>query len=274
MTGPMRAWLFVPANRPERYAKALGSGADAVIVDLEDAVAPADKPAARGALADWLRGRGPAADEAALWVRINACDTPWHADDLALAALPGVAGVMLPKAEGEAPIGDLLSAGARAVLPLIESAAGFERLGEIAGAGGVDRLAFGSIDLQVDLGMRDAAEDELLYFRSRIVLASRAGRTGGAARRRHAPASTTANASAPTCCAPAGSASAASCASTRARSNRCGSTSHPARPRREWAQRVIAADAASGGAAVSVDGKMVDKPVLLRAQAIVGESGA
>ena len=71
-----RSWLFVPGNRPERFEKALASGADAVIVDLEDAVAPADKGAAREAVAAWLSPDRP------VYLRINAADTEWFEDDL------------------------------------------------------------------------------------------------------------------------------------------------------------------------------------------------
>ena len=79
-----RTYLFVPGNRPERYAKALAAGADAVIIDLEDAVAPAEKTAARDALRAWLSPAHP------VLVRINSADTAWFEDDLALAGLPGV----------------------------------------------------------------------------------------------------------------------------------------------------------------------------------------
>ena len=89
-----RAYLFVPADRPERYAKARASGADAVIIDLEDAVAPAAKAGARDALANALDEAMPVV------VRINAAGTPWFEADLELCRHPGVAGVMLPKADG------------------------------------------------------------------------------------------------------------------------------------------------------------------------------
>lgn len=89
-----RAYLFVPADRPERFAKARASGADAVIVDLEDAVAPAAKARARDALAAALDESAP------LVVRINAPGTPWFEDDLKLCRHPGVVAIMLPKAEG------------------------------------------------------------------------------------------------------------------------------------------------------------------------------
>jgi citrate lyase subunit beta/citryl-CoA lyase len=94
-----RAWLFVPGNRADRVDKALAAGADRVIVDLEDAVAPGDKIAARDALAAWLVSTMTTVRIA---VRVNAADTAWFADDLALLDAPSVAVVVLPKAEAPA----------------------------------------------------------------------------------------------------------------------------------------------------------------------------
>src|SRR6478672_3740457 len=96
-----RSYLFVPGNRPERFDKACAAGADAVIVDLEDAVPSADKAAARAALAAWLSPQKP------VLVRINGADSAWFEDDLLLAAKPGVAGIVLPKAEYEASLAKL-----------------------------------------------------------------------------------------------------------------------------------------------------------------------
>src|SRR5690349_5765375 len=87
-----RTYLFVPGNRPERFDKALSAGADAVILDLEDAVPPGEKVDARAALASWL---DPARS---VLVRINGADSEWFADDLALCKAPGIAGIVLPKA--------------------------------------------------------------------------------------------------------------------------------------------------------------------------------
>ena len=100
--GEARSFLFVPGDRPERLAKALTSAADAVILDLEDAVAPAAKPAARAALAQGWPSLS-AAERQRLLVRVNAVPTPGHGDDLTLLeGLPGLAGVMLAKAESAA----------------------------------------------------------------------------------------------------------------------------------------------------------------------------
>src|SRR5712675_1374340 len=88
-----RSYLFVPGTRPDRFAKACASGADAVVLDLEDSVAPGDKSKAREAIAAWLSAAHP------VMVRVNTSDSAWFADDLALGGMPGVAGVLLPKAE-------------------------------------------------------------------------------------------------------------------------------------------------------------------------------
>lgn len=265
MTRTARSLLFVPGSRPERFDKALAAGADAVIVDLEDAVAPHEKERARAALAAWLDPARP------VLVRINAVDTPWFGEDLALCAHPGVAAVMLPKAEHIDDLARLRAAGAVQLVPLIESAAGMAALATIAAAPGVQRLAFGSIDIQVDLGMRDALEDELLYFRSQLVLASRlAGLL-----------------------APVDGVSTSLDDAERLRvdvlrarrlgfgGKLCihprqveGVNRHfaPSQAEQAWARRVLEAAAAAAGAAVALDGRMIDKPVILRAQAILRDA--
>lgn len=259
------SYLFVPGNRPERFAKACASGAGAVIVDLEDAVAPADKVAARAAVAAALTPVQP------VLVRINAVDTTWFRDDVEMCHAAGVAGIVLPKAESPrdiAYIAERLGAG-MPVLPLVETAQGMWRALELARCAGVQRLLFGSIDFQLDLGIA-GDDEELLYFRSHLVLVSR---VAGIA----APVDgvTTAIDDAQRLRADA----------LRARRLGLGGKLciHPKqvetvnecfRPGEDevrWAQRVLDAAAAADGAAVAVDGKMVDKPVLLRAQAILSQ---
>ena len=160
----------MPADRPERYAKALACGADAVIVDLEDAVARRQKVQARAALNAWL-----AEAPAAVIVRINGVDSAWFGDDLAICHHASVLGVMLPKAERADDLARVASAApGKRLLPLVETAVGLDRARELAAAPGVERLAFGSIDFQLDVSI-DGDADELLYFRSHLVLASRLG---------------------------------------------------------------------------------------------------
>jgi citrate lyase subunit beta/citryl-CoA lyase len=164
---PGRSYLFVPGDRQDRFDKAWGSGADHVIIDLEDAVAPAQKNAARRAAADWMTPERP------VWLRINAFNTPWNESDIELAAHPGVCGFMIPKAEHLPPafIKACLERKKR-LIPLVETALGFKNLPGLAEAATVERLAFGSIDFQVDMAI-EGEDDALAYFRSQLVLTSR-----------------------------------------------------------------------------------------------------
>jgi citrate lyase subunit beta/citryl-CoA lyase len=159
--------LFVPANRPERFAKAAESGADAVILDLEDAVAPEVKDLAR----ERLRTNFTSLP---VIVRINAAATPWHALDLSAVKDLPVAGVMVPKAESLAAlekIGSVLGEEA-SVVALIETAQGLAECRRIALVPAVKRLAFGSIDFCADIGCAHSRE-ALLAARWELVLASR-----------------------------------------------------------------------------------------------------
>lgn len=172
------SFLFVPANRPERLPKALDSGADMVIADWEDAVAPDDKATARASLV-WAASALDAGQRSRLLVRINAQDSPWFEDDLrVLAELmdQGCAGAVIPKADGAAVVHAVAQAvGSRAaLLPLIESVGGLDAADTLATAPQVARLAFGHLDFQVDAGMDcDADEVELLPVRMAVVLAAR-----------------------------------------------------------------------------------------------------
>ncbi|ALS63228.1 HpcH/HpaI aldolase/citrate lyase family protein [Pandoraea norimbergensis] len=266
---PFRSWLFVPGNRPERFAKALAAGADAVIVDLEDAVPLADKITARAQVREWLAGELAEADTP-IYVRINAVTTDWFADDVrALAALPRVAGLVVPKAEDTT---TLIAAATGAhdalrVVPLIETARAFGGLDAIASAPRVERLMFGTIDFQLDIGI-EGDGDELLYFRSQLTLASRLAGIG-------APVDGVTTVF--------DDAEAIEREARRAR--RLGfrgklcihpkqiAAVHAAFAWRDdeiaWARRVVSAAEASGGAAVALDGKMVDAPVLTKAREIL-----
>ncbi len=265
-TGVARSYLFVPGNRPERFGKAFASGADAVIVDFEDAVAPEQKGAARDALAAWHGAQH--AGQAQLVVRINDDASPWFADDLALLRTLGPVTVMLPKAESAQQMERLaaaLSAGTE-VIALIESARGLLAVDAIAAAAQVQRLAFGTLDYALDLGLSDDPRG-LLYPASRIAIASRsaglpapiAGITAAfnddAALRCDVDMARACGFGAKLCIHP----------------RQVGAVHAmlaPTAEQRDWAARVVAAAEASLGA-VQVDGKMVDRPVLLRASAIL-----
>ncbi len=161
-----RSYLYVPGDRPDRFAKAAAAGADAVIVDLEDAVAADHKQAARAAVAAWLAEPPPAA---AVWVRVNN-----HPDlleeDLAMVARSQAAGAVIPKATEGA-----CDAAAVAVHALIETAAGVRALDGIAAHPRVVRLALGEADLCAELGVSPSRDGrELWAIRSDVVVASAA----------------------------------------------------------------------------------------------------
>jgi citrate lyase subunit beta/citryl-CoA lyase len=155
--------LFVPGDRPERYAKAAASGADAIIIDLEDAVAPASKAQARAALC--RPGALPAG--IAIYVRVNAANTPWHHEDLAAIAPLPLSGIMLAKSESPRDVGQVSEAVAgKPVIVLLETALGLSMAREIAASTCVRRLAFGSIDYCTDIGaahLREAARNEIVF---------------------------------------------------------------------------------------------------------------
>ncbi|WP_150255689.1 HpcH/HpaI aldolase/citrate lyase family protein [Nocardiopsis deserti] len=156
-------WLFVPASRPDRFAKAVRSGADAVIIDLEDAVPADGKDAARDALRDgWpsvadsrssLGGGGAPA----VAVRVNARTTAEFAADARLCRELAPDAVVLPKAESGEDVRAAAEASGALVLPLIESARGLVELSHIASRPETVRLLFGGIDLALDLGTADDA---------------------------------------------------------------------------------------------------------------------
>jgi citrate lyase subunit beta/citryl-CoA lyase len=164
--------LYVPGDRPVRWPKAVAAGADAVIVDLEDAVARSHKDQARASLADL-----PSVAGVALQVRVNGRASAWHAADVeAVSGLPGEVGVRLPKVESAHEIRALAARlGDRPIHALIESALGVERAFEIAAAG-VASIGLGEADLRSQLGLArgPAGEPGLQWARSRIVNAAAA----------------------------------------------------------------------------------------------------
>ncbi len=266
----IRSALFVPATRPERIPKARASGADVVIVDLEDAVAENLKAEARGNLDAFLAAN----PEARLLVRINAPTHAEQAADLALCARhAGVAGVLLPKVESAVQVALAASCG-KPVWPIVESARGLANLAEIAHAQGVERLSFGALDLGLDLGLANGtagAERMLDQARYALLLQSRlAGLAGpldsvfpdiknleGLAR-----------------------------AVADARDMGFGGllcihpsqvavvheTLMPSADELDWAQRILAAGACGDGVFV-VDGQMVDAPVIGRARRLLQRAG-
>ncbi|MFF9487851.1 HpcH/HpaI aldolase/citrate lyase family protein [Streptomyces sp. NPDC014676] len=176
MTGFPLTWLYAPGDRPPVVAKALTSGADVVVVDLEDAVAPDRKAYARSATAELLRDPQPVP----VHVRVNALSGPWGRADLAAVAhAPGLSGLRLPKVSSPSDVVRVarrtVSAhgGALPLYALLETALGVERAHAVATAHPSLRgIAIGEADLRADLGVRDDAG--LDWSRSRVVVAARA----------------------------------------------------------------------------------------------------
>ena len=260
------SYLFVPGDRPDRFAKALAAGAGAVIIDLEDAVAPDAKPAAREHIRTWSQVRST--PDANVVVRINDAATPWFDADLELVRTCAIRGVMLPKAERAADVARCTAAMARdgIVIPIIETARGVLAVDEVAAASGVQRLAFGTLDYAVDV---DLSGDErgLLYPACRMALASKVAGIG-----------------APIAGVTPAIGDDAQLEIDLRFARACGFGAklciHPAQlalthrafaPTEEeiaWARRVVDA-VATGRGAVQIDGKMVDRPVVLKAQTIL-----
>lgn len=257
----IRAPLFVPANRPERFAKAASSGADAVILDLEDAVAVEAKEAARAALDSSFTNLP-------VIVRVNAQDTPWHEGDVAAVASFPVAGIILPKAEDTATVALTVARMlGKPVIALIESARGLANARSIAAVKGVARLAFGSVDFCADLGCAHLRE-VLLPARSEMVLASRL-------------AGIAAPLDGVTVQLDDLEVSYGDAAHARALGMTGKLCIHPkqisevkraflpSKAEIDWARRVLA----TGDGAVSVDGAMVDEPIRMSARAVLARIG-
>lgn len=265
-----RSFLFVPASRPERFAKALSSGADCVILDLEDAVPAAGKVEAREQLAAAASGF-TSPELARTLVRINPVGTSWHALDLRLMSQlvqAGLAGVMVPKSESATDlraIGVALGPNAR-LMPLIESLAGLDALASICRTNQIARLAFGHLDFQLDMRLRCTPEErELDPVRFEIIAASRrAGLpapidgvttdTNDSARLEADIARSRAfGFGGKLCIHPAQVAS-------------VNDSLGPSPQEADWARRVLEAARMHEGRTFTLDGRMVDLPVILLAE--------
>ena len=264
-----RSLLFVPAVRPDRYPKALATGADAVCLDLEDGVAFGAKETAREQAFALLAGREPTAAEVSL--RINDAKTELGRTDLAALVEAGVRpdALMLPKVAGADEIREVEAVLARsgAALPLIaqlETAAGVLAAEKIASSSpNVSAVFFGAIDLSADLGC--AVEWEaLLYARSRVVLA--AGAAGVSAL------------DSPFMDVPAVEALADESRRVRRLGFAGKAAIHPtqvpviqrafspADDELAWARKIVAAYEGQQGGVLLVDGKLIERPVVRAAQ--------
>ncbi|MCB1744968.1 MAG: CoA ester lyase, partial [Gammaproteobacteria bacterium] len=181
----LRTLLFAPGNHARKVEKSFTLGADGVILDLEDAVAIAEKEATRdkvvGALQPPRRCLG--------YVRVNAFDTPFCYGDLMAVVRPGLDGIVLPKVESASQLQTVdwlvtqlerergMQPGSVDIIPIIETGRGMTALKAIVGCGSrVRRLSFGAGDYTLDMGMQWTLEErELDHARANVVLASRAG---------------------------------------------------------------------------------------------------
>ncbi len=277
MTHPLsfaQAFLFVPANRPDRFAKSLATRAHAVIVDLEDAVPLSDKDAARESirreLTPWLQ-QCPER----IVVRVNACGTPYLDDDLRLANELGIRHLMLPKAESHAQLTSVVNAlpFSPVLIPMIESAQGVDQVKAIASHPNTLRLSLGNIDLQFSLGLQCGPDElELLPVRHQMVLASRlhelAAPIDGVTVQIESDTQLQADI---------------------LRAKRLGFQGklcihpkqvdaviqgfQPTAQEIEHAQAVVAADQAANGGVVQLNGKMVDRPVVMLAKFVLQKAG-
>jgi len=189
-----RSYLYVPGDQPAKLAKAAARGADALIADLEDAVAPSAKADARLTVSRWLDSLQEQRTQLGvpmpeIWVRVNAAgpDGAPPAADLAVAAHPAVTGVvqakcadaaqlvLLAAALEQAEASARISQGTLKVVALVESAAGLICLPELAAAPRVCRLHLGEADLVADLGMEPGPDGiEMMAIRTSVVIASAA----------------------------------------------------------------------------------------------------
>lgn len=268
MQQTMRSALFVPGNRPERFAKALAAGADVVIIDLEDAVQADAKEEAREHIARFVAEH----PDARFLVRSNGADTPWFEADMALCgAHAGITGVVLPKAESAAQLARVRELTGKPIIPIVESAQGVLALEELARAEGVERLAFGYLDLMLDTGTRPDTQGAALmldHIRCRMLLCSAAAGIQAPIDGVHPDfrdAETLSNIavqvrdmgfSGVLCIHPA-------------QVTVVHAAYAPSAEELDWARRVVGEFERTGSAAFQVDGKMVDAPVVERARRVV-----
>jgi citrate lyase subunit beta/citryl-CoA lyase len=260
-----RSLLFVPGHRPERFEKAANSGADVVILDLEDSVSALEKPAARAAIArEWPR---LASSAVAVIVRMNSPESEPGGQDLALLErLQSLPSVMVPKAESARALARVhQQLNGVTTVPIIESAAGYAALSTLAAAPGVTRLAIGHIDFMADTGFEcDSEQTELAPLRFAVAMATRLNSLASAVDgvtvemgddeklRKDVHRALRFGFGGKLCIHP-----------------RQIDVVHramlPTEGELEWARKVLAASVSAGGAAVQVDGRMVDLPVVLQA---------
>jgi citrate lyase subunit beta/citryl-CoA lyase len=265
----LRSLLFAPAAEERKLRQALEAGADGVIADLEDGTAPAEKEAARAIVAAVFAEDDP---RCARIVRVNAADTEWFAGDLELVARLAVDFVMLPKATPQAVAA--LGSGGRPVLAIVETAAGLRVAYETGSTDRVTALVLGTHDLGAELRTTSRPDGlEILYARSKVVTDSAAAGlrspfdtvyldtrdTEGL--EREAALARSLGFGGKVCIHPA-------------QVETINRVFTPSEAELEWARRVLEAYREAlreGRGAVALDGKMVDMPIVKRAERLLGD---
>jgi citrate lyase subunit beta/citryl-CoA lyase len=261
-----RSYLFVPGHRPDRFAKAASSGAHRIILDLEDAVGPDDKETARQQVVQWFAQGGDGL------VRINSLDTPWFEADLAAAASFPQMHLMIPKADPQSLSKVVQVLPDRSLIGLVESVEGLVGIHAVASSPGVARLAFGNLDFGTDARIPGTGS-VLDPARFQVAIASRhAGLPppiDGVTVSLHDDSDLAADVAR----ARDLGFTAKLCIHPR-QVERVNAGFAPSQEEAEWAKRILRAIEESAGAVVQVDGKMVDRPVLERARAILAETAS
>ena len=260
-------YLFVPGDRPERFEKALTAGADAVVVDLEDAVAPANKERARASVRSWFDNL-PADKRGIVVIRINDSSTQWYADDVELVSTARIPAVMVPKAQdaqGLDPVRRALPSNG-ILLPLLETARGIDNAASVASAQGVQRLVFGTLDYGIDLDL--SGDDRgLMYAAARIAHASREAELVSPVYGVTPAIDDDERLRADVALGRAFGFGAKLCIHPRQVAVVRGALL-PTPEEVDWARRVVAAAKGNEGS-VQLDGKMVDRPVVLKAMRLL-----
>ncbi|KAB2703222.1 HpcH/HpaI aldolase/citrate lyase family protein [Brucella lupini] len=265
---PLTCPLFVPATRPDRFHKAAESGADAIIIDLEDAVAPHAKDGARDALAGHVDGFS-----VPVFLRVNGRATPWHEADLAVASKLPISGVMLPKTETAndlCQVANTIGCSNVPIIALVETAHGIAHLSQLGVSPNLVQLAFGSVDYALDIGAAHQRE-ALLLARGNMVLYSRAyglpapldGVTVAindvsllASDSNHAAAMGFGG----------------KLAIHPAQIETIRAAFRPKQQEIDWATRVLAVEREAAGAAALINGTMIDAPLCERARRILAKA--
>jgi len=258
-----RSFLFVPANRPERYIKALNSGSDAVIIDLEDSIPAEYKLESRALLKQWLLEHPT--DK--VIIRVNSFQTEWFLEDIQLAQFSNVIAIVLPKAEKIKEFELIQHVRIIDIYPIIETPYGMAHVKEIAQFPSVRALMFGSIDFQLEMDMSGDFL-ELMYFRNKIALASKLAGIANPIDGVTADFSNLDLVMTETHQAKKLGFQGKLCIHP-SQVKPVNQVFNPSPEEIKWAQEVIKAVQVAHGQTISLNGKMIDKPIISKAEKIL-----